>query len=112
MLSDPSSLVLFWVSADAPDAVILGKLQPRTAHLHALYVREAARGNGIGRSLVNAFAGWATDQHRRVATVYADWENDDAIAFYECLGFRRVADGRTDRVMLVRDSPHFPGAKR
>jgi GNAT superfamily N-acetyltransferase len=103
MLSDPSSLVLFWVGADAPDAVILGKLQPRTAHLHALYVREAARGNGIGRSLVNAFVDWATDQHRRVASVYADWENDDAIAFYESLGFRRVADGRTDRVMLVRD---------
>ncbi len=103
MLNDPSSLVLFWVGEDGPDAVILGKLQPRTAHLHALYVREAARGNGIGRSLVDGFVGWATNQHRPVARVYVDWENDDAIKFYECLGFQRVADGRTDRVMLVLD---------
>ncbi len=103
MLSDPSSLVLFWVGAGQPDAVILGKLQPRRAHLHALYVREAIRGNGIGRSLVNAFVGWALKQQRRVACVYVDGENDDAIGFYEHLGFQRVADGRGARVMLVLD---------
>ncbi len=103
MLSDRSSLVLFWVGTDGPDAMILGKLQPRTAHLHALYVREDARGRGIGRSLVDRFVGWATSQQRRVARVYTDPENEDAMAFYERLGFQRVTDGRSDRVLLVRD---------
>ncbi len=103
MLVDPSSLVLFWAQADGPDAIILGRLQPQAAHLHALYVREGARGSGIGRSLVNAFVEWAADQQRRVARVYTDPENEDAIGFYEELGFQRVADGRADRVMLVLD---------
>ena len=108
MLNDQSSsLVLFAIVDDQPAALILGKLSAQTADLHALYVQPAVRRSGIGRSLVLEFLDWA-ETARDTARVFVDRENDDAVRFYESLGFRQVGTAPRDQVVLTRELTTTP----
>jgi len=55
--------------------------------LSGMWVSPTARGQGVGRLLVGAVAGWAADQgaDRLVARVFDD--NAPAVGLYAALGF-------------------------
>ena len=61
-------------------------------YLEDLYVREAARGKGVGKSLLTRLAAIAVEREcGRLEWAVLDW-NKDAIRFYERLGARPNAD--------------------
>jgi len=61
-------------------------------YLEDLYVREAARGKGVGKALLARLAAIAVERDcGRLEWAVLDW-NKDAIGFYERLGARPNAD--------------------
>ncbi len=67
-------------------------------HLEDLFVRESARGRGVGKALLAAVAGVAVERGcPRLQWNVLDW-NEAAIAFYEKLGATVLPDWRTCRV--------------
>jgi len=61
-------------------------------YLEDLYVREAARGKGVGKALLTRLAAIAVEREcGRLEWAVLDW-NKDAIGFYERLGARPNAD--------------------
>ncbi len=56
--------------------------------IHALYLRDAFRGLGIGARLVAAFVRWSERRGAEVVEVGAFASNTRALAFYEREGFR------------------------
>jgi GNAT superfamily N-acetyltransferase len=61
-------------------------------YLEDLYVREAARGRGVGKALLARLAAIAVERDcGRLEWAVLDW-NKDAIGFYERLGARPNAD--------------------
>ena len=61
-------------------------------YLEDLYVREAARGKGVGKALLARLAALAVEREcGRLEWAVLDW-NKDAIRFYERLGARPNAD--------------------
>jgi GNAT superfamily N-acetyltransferase len=61
------------------------------AHLAAMWVHPAKRGQGVGDALVAAVVGWAEDQNRRVRLHVVE-DNAPAVALYERHGFRRTGN--------------------
>ena len=92
-LADPS--VLHWVAED--DRSVVGHLlayverrwsgDPRQLLLYEIGVREASRGRGVGRALVEAMRSWMEEEGVSEAWVLAD--NPGAEAFYASCGFVR-----------------------
>ena len=84
---------LDWVLAAANDADLLGLVALRVetwngrAILHHVYVTAGARGNGIGRTLVEAAAAEATRRRARVLWTETQTVNYGAVQFYERVGF-------------------------
>ncbi|MEO0477986.1 MAG: GNAT family N-acetyltransferase [Planctomycetota bacterium] len=67
-------------------------------YLEDLFVRESARGLGIGRALLTHLAQVAVDRnYRRFDWSVLDW-NESAIGFYRALGARVLDDWRTCRL--------------
>jgi GNAT superfamily N-acetyltransferase len=66
---------------------------PDDCLVFSMWVAPAARGTGAGRALIEAVAGWAAGwgAHRIVLWVYGT--NEDALRFYERIGFRVLAEG-------------------
>ena len=66
-----------------------GALRPVTvAILESMYVRDGARGRGVGTRLVQAFLGWAEERGAQWTSVNAYAANEAAIRLYDRLGFR------------------------
>jgi GNAT superfamily N-acetyltransferase len=59
----------------------------KIAELESMFVREDARGQGIGKRLVEAFIKWSLQEGAQRASVTAYAANGKAIAFYKRLGF-------------------------
>lgn len=67
-------------------------------YLEDLFVDPAARGTGLGRSLLQALARIAVDRgYARVEWVVLDW-NTPSIEFYEAIGARPLDEWRTYRL--------------
>jgi GNAT superfamily N-acetyltransferase len=56
--------------------------------IHALYLKEAFRSQGIGTRLIDAFVRWSKQRGAEVVEVGAFAANTRAVAFYERAGFR------------------------
>jgi GNAT superfamily N-acetyltransferase len=56
-----------------------------------MVVAPAHRGQGTGRALMKAMAGWALEQGATRLQLLADKNNPPALAFYEHLGWRTTA---------------------
>lgn len=74
-----------------PLGLVSGTREDDAAVLSGMWVSPTARGQGVGRLLVDAVHRWATDQGaaRLVARVFDD--NAPAVGLYTALGF--VVDG-------------------
>lgn len=59
----------------------------RVAVLVSMYVSGEWRSSGIGRRLVGSFKDWARQQRADRISVGAFASNDDAIRFYQRMGF-------------------------
>jgi GNAT superfamily N-acetyltransferase len=58
--------------------------------LNDLYVDAAARRRGIARALVDAAFAWFRERKAPRVVLLSAWQNPDAHAFFEALGFRRT----------------------
>ncbi len=58
--------------------------------LNDLYVDASARRRGIARALVDATFAWFRERKAPRAVLLSAWQNPDAHAFFEALGFRRT----------------------
>ena len=80
----------------------LDKDDAALAHLASMWVAPTHRRLGIGRQLVNAIIDWARAQGTRTLQLIVTSNNDTAIKFYECLGFKltgKTAPYRNDPVL-------------
>jgi GNAT superfamily N-acetyltransferase len=90
-LDDERSLVLIAEDEGRPLGSLVAGVLPmpiygaRLAFLQELYVDEAARGDGVGRALIDAFDAWARE--RGAAVEALGTSRPPAMAFYERLGF-------------------------
>jgi GNAT superfamily N-acetyltransferase len=67
-------------------------------YLEDLFVREDARGHGVGRALLTHLAGLAVERGwGRVEWAVLDW-NQSAIGFYERIGAQMLGDWRICRL--------------
>jgi ribosomal protein S18 acetylase RimI-like enzyme len=67
-----------------------------------LFVRDDARGAGLGRALMDAVLGSATDRGCRRVELDVNSENTAALALYRSLGFRTGKTGGQDLLMRRR----------
>lgn len=58
--------------------------------LNDLYVDAGARRRGVARALVEATFGWFRERKAPRVVLLSAWQNADAHAFFESLGFRRT----------------------
>lgn len=58
--------------------------------LNDLYVDAGARRGGIARALVDATFAWFRERKAPRVVLLSAWQNPDAHAFFEALGFRRT----------------------
>jgi len=58
--------------------------------LNDLYVDAAARRRGVARALVDATFAWFRERKAPRVVLLSAWQNADAHAFFEALGFRRT----------------------
>lgn len=65
--------------------------KPHEAILQAMVVDEAARRVGIGKAFIKSAEAWAKEQGMQSISLYSQVEREDAHAFYEELGYERVA---------------------
>lgn len=70
--------------------------------LEDLFVRESARGRGVGRSLAHAAIERARDRGCRRIELDANEANKAALALYEGLGFSAWVDSVNGRNLLMR----------
>ena len=78
-----------WLATDAEDKV-LGFMLLNHAHMDALFIDPACRGQGIGKTLVEH----ALTLHSKLMTEVNE-QNEQAVGFYKHLGF--VPTGRSER---------------
>jgi len=72
--------------------------------LNDLYVDAAARRRGTARALVEATFAWFRERQAPRVVLLSAWQNPDAHAFFETLGFRRTMVEMTAE--LEGDSPN------
>ena len=65
-----------------------------------IYLKAAAQGKGIGRMLIDQAVSDGRDVGRRVLWLKAMDTSDDAIAFYEKMGFAKFGGERLDYELL------------
>lgn len=75
-----------WVTVAETKSGVVGFLALNGAEIHSLYLAETARGQGIGRQLLDH----AKSKHTQLS-LYAFQANDPARRFYERNGFAEVA---------------------
>ncbi|WP_270937769.1 GNAT family N-acetyltransferase [Falsiroseomonas oryzae] len=89
-----------WLVAEAPDGTVLGyayyaQFRDRSAYRHtaenAIYVRDDVRGQGLGKTLVQALLDRAEAAgFRQMLAVIGDSENTGSIGLHVSLGFRQA----------------------
>jgi ribosomal protein S18 acetylase RimI-like enzyme len=95
---DGSVAYLAWDDAepDQPCGIAASVLlweDPRTAELLSMWVAPSHRRRGVGRLLVEGVSAWAKSRQARTLCLMVTSSNDDAMRFYETLGFTKT--GRT-----------------
>jgi GNAT superfamily N-acetyltransferase len=65
---------------------------PDTAELIGMYVRPQARGRGVGEAIIEAVAGWATQQGAATMHLWVTETNKPARMLYERCGFTATAE--------------------
>ena len=70
---------------------LLDQADAARAHLLSMWVAPTHRRLGIGRTLVDAVLAWARAQNSRTLLLLVTNNNDDAIKFYQRLGFSLTA---------------------
>jgi ribosomal protein S18 acetylase RimI-like enzyme len=89
----------FFLAGDPPVGVAVVRfrwsliLQCDDAYLEDLYVRESQRRRGLGRALVEAACERARERGGVYLELGASEGDEEAIAFYEALGFTHRAEG-------------------
>ncbi len=71
--------------------------------LLSIAVDPAVRRNGVGHSLLKTFEGSARQRNFRSATLSTGVTNTTAVAFYQNLGWEKVASGAADYQSFYRD---------
>ncbi len=74
--------------------------KPPEAIVQAMAVDETVRRGGIGRALMDAAEAWARQQGHKSVALSSQVERADAHAFYESLGYGRVATSGLLRKVL------------
>jgi ribosomal protein S18 acetylase RimI-like enzyme len=72
----------------------------RPLQISRIYVQPQAKGKGIGRILMAAVKGFASENHHDYIWLGVWQQNEDAIAFYKKMGFAIVG---TDTFLLGQD---------
>ena len=87
---------MVWLAlADGPCGIVGVFLESVThARLVSMWVAKDARGQGIGKALVDAVIAWAREERAHTVVLTVTSNNDTAMRFYEGLGFGRT--GRTE----------------
>ena len=89
------SMVWLALADDVPCGIVGVFLESATcARLVSMWVAKDARGQGIGKALVDAALAWARASRARTVVLTVTSNNDTAMRFYEGLGFART--GRTE----------------
>lgn len=99
IMRQPSLLVWLLKSVRGPDE---GTYDGQVAELTYLAVVADCRSGGIGRRLVNAFAGAMREAGVQAYELSVDDENRAAIGFYERLGFRLTGPYREFGILRRR----------
>ena len=104
-----------WIAADdraRPIAFLLGFIspdRPADAVIHLLGVDPRHRRQGLGRSMIDAFAGDAAGRGCHRVTAVA-WPDDPiAIAFFRGIGFEPKTGPGTQRLYGVTSYPAYEG---
>jgi len=84
--------------------------EPGVAHVYAMWVAPDARGEGVGRALLDAVAEWARDRGCGRLVLAVTESNDAARRFYATGGFvdtgeRRALREGSDRQTLILSKP-------
>jgi len=89
------SMVWLAFADDAPCGIVGVFLESAThARLVSMWVAKDARGQGIGKALVDAAIAWVRESRAQTMVLTVTSNNDTAMRFYEGLGFART--GRTE----------------
>jgi GNAT superfamily N-acetyltransferase len=80
------------VEGDEVVGTVGGRHRDGVAELHRLYLRESARGKGIGRRLLDRFLAWAEANRCERAIIWSDKRFTDAHRLYGKVGFQVMAD--------------------
>jgi L-amino acid N-acyltransferase YncA len=97
---DEADLVVGWVAASA----VSSRPAYRGVVEHSVYIDRAARGNGVGRILLDAFIAAAEDAGFWTIQSSIFPENTASLRLHERAGFRVV--GRRERIAESRVGPH------
>jgi GNAT superfamily N-acetyltransferase len=62
-------------------------LQTATAQLSKIYIRQDQRRHGLGREVMAFAEAWCIQEGIRELWLTVNRHNEDAIAFYQCMGF-------------------------
>jgi ribosomal protein S18 acetylase RimI-like enzyme len=65
--------------------------KPPEAIVQSLVVDVEARSDGVGRALIGAVENWAKQQGLASVSLSSQVDREDAHAFYDSLGYERVA---------------------
>ena len=97
-LREPDAVVLVAVVDNRVVAYAYARLEPRNwnelldacGKIHDVYVDESARRRGVARALVNATLARLYDRGAPRVVLLSAWENPEAQAFFESLGFAKT----------------------
>lgn len=94
LLADPQALVLVALVDESVAGHLIGIFAEPSAmwtaakaELVSMYVRQDARGQGVGGQLVDAFTGWAKERGASRLHVTAYATNEPALRLYHSRGF-------------------------
>ena len=91
----------FYVATDADGRVVgtaaLERTGPASGEVRKMFLLPEARGNGIGRTLLDAVLGAARARRLARVTLSTRFRYDRAIRMYERAGFRLVGSARQPR---------------
>ena len=64
-------------------------IEKNVGEIYSLHVDESCRGNGIGKQITKSHLDWFHQHNCKSIKLFVSKENNNSIAFYESLGFRK-----------------------